>query len=121
MLLLLLLLLFVTSQDSLLEHVASLASLSHPNLVRICGVVIDPPLVVTEFHKHSLDSILHQAHQQWRGAEPAAADALNSIGRRQVGVANNVYNVCHVRHVPLAAVCRRCISFLKQAALAVDK
>jgi hypothetical protein len=71
-----------------LEHVASLASLSHPNLVRICGVVIDPPLVVTEFHKHSLDSILHQAREQWMGAEPAAADALNSIGRRQVCAAN---------------------------------
>jgi hypothetical protein len=38
-------------------------------------------------HKHSLDSILHQAHQQWRGTEPAAADALTSIRRRHVSVA----------------------------------
>jgi hypothetical protein len=72
--------------------VASLASLSHPNLVRICGVVIDPPLVVTEFHKHSLDSILQQAREQWRGAAPAADEALNSIGRRQVGGAKDGYH-----------------------------
>jgi hypothetical protein len=79
-------------QDSLLEHVASLASLSHPNLVRICGVVIDPPLVVTEFHKHSLDSVLQLAREQWRGAEAAAAaggaraetGVPSSLGRRQV-------------------------------------
>jgi hypothetical protein len=37
-------------------------------------------------------SILHQARKQWRGAEPAAADAVNSIGRRQVGAASQYDN-----------------------------
>jgi hypothetical protein len=83
----------LSPQDSLLEHVAALADLSHPNLVRICGVVIDPPLVVTEFHKHSLDSVLQQAREQWRGGEAAAAAAAAAReggGAREGGVPSSI-------------------------------
>jgi hypothetical protein len=39
-----------------------------------------------------LDSILQQAREQWRGAAPADDDdALNSIGRQQVGAAKDDY------------------------------
>jgi hypothetical protein len=33
------------------KEVALLTSLNHPNLVRFCGVCLDPPLVVMEFYR----------------------------------------------------------------------
>ena len=39
-------------QNALLKEVGILAKLTHPNLVRFCGVCLDPPLVVMEFYRN---------------------------------------------------------------------
>lgn len=38
-------------QNALHKEVVLLTSLNHPNLVRFCGVCLDPPLVVMEYYK----------------------------------------------------------------------
>jgi hypothetical protein len=50
--LLLWLLLLQMLQNALLGEVGILAKLTHPNLVRFCGVCLDPPLVVTEYFRN---------------------------------------------------------------------
>jgi hypothetical protein len=46
--------------------VALLTSLNHPNLVRFCGVCLDPPLVVMEYYRHgNVYSMLEKARRQW--------------------------------------------------------
>lgn len=40
------------TQNALLKEVGLLAKLTHPNLVRFCGVCLDPPLVVMEYYKN---------------------------------------------------------------------
>ena len=40
------------AQNALLKEVGLLAKLTHPNLVRFCGVCLDPPLVVMEYYKN---------------------------------------------------------------------
>ncbi|WIA08465.1 hypothetical protein OEZ85_007902 [Tetradesmus obliquus] len=51
--------------NALRKEVALLTSLKHPNLVRFCGVCLDPPLVVMEYYRHgSLFSMLDQARRQ---------------------------------------------------------
>lgn len=46
-----------------------LTSLNHPNLVRFCGVCLDPPLVVMEFYRHgNVFSMLEKARRQWSNA-----------------------------------------------------
>lgn len=39
-------------QNALLKEVGLLAKLTHPNLVRFCGVCLDPPLVVMEYYRN---------------------------------------------------------------------
>lgn len=34
-----------------MKEVGLLISLNHPNLVRFCGVCLDPPLVVMEYYR----------------------------------------------------------------------
>jgi hypothetical protein len=42
-----------------------LTSLNHPNLVRFCGVCLDPPLLVMEYYRHgSVYSMLERARRQ---------------------------------------------------------
>lgn len=38
-------------QNALLKEVGLLGKLMHPNLVRFCGVCLDPPLVVMEYYR----------------------------------------------------------------------
>jgi serine/threonine protein kinase len=53
-------------QDALRKEVALLTSLNHPNLVRFCGVCLDPPLVVMEYYRHgNVYSMLEKARRQW--------------------------------------------------------
>lgn len=53
-------------QDALRKEVSLLTSLNHPNLVRFCGVCLDPPLVVMEFYRHgNVFSMLEKARRQW--------------------------------------------------------
>jgi hypothetical protein len=40
------------TQNALLKEVGILAKLTHPNLVRFCGVCLDPPLVVMEYYRN---------------------------------------------------------------------
>lgn len=39
-------------QKALLTEVGILSKLTHPNLVRLCGVCLDPPLVLMEFYRN---------------------------------------------------------------------
>ncbi|KAF6265332.1 hypothetical protein COO60DRAFT_1623953 [Scenedesmus sp. NREL 46B-D3] len=54
------------ARDALRREVALLTSLNHPNLVRFCGVCLDPPLVVMEYYRHgNVYSMLEKARRQW--------------------------------------------------------
>jgi serine/threonine protein kinase len=44
-------LLFLFTQEALQKEVGMLTSLNHPNLVRFCGVCLDPPLLVMEYYR----------------------------------------------------------------------
>eukprot|EP00879_Flechtneria_rotunda_P011134 GHRR01011632.1.p1 GENE.GHRR01011632.1~~GHRR01011632.1.p1 ORF type:complete len:1046 (+),score=387.29 GHRR01011632.1:425-3139(+) len=53
------------ARDALRKEVMLLTSLNHPNVVRFCGVCLDPPLVVMEFYKHgSVYALLEKARRQ---------------------------------------------------------
>jgi serine/threonine protein kinase len=54
-------------QEALRREVALLTSLNHPNLVRFCGVCLDPPLLIMEYYRHgNVYSLLQKARRQWR-------------------------------------------------------
>ena len=46
------------AQNALLKEVGLLAKLTHPNLVRFCGVCVDPPMVIMQYHNGSLYKML---------------------------------------------------------------
>jgi serine/threonine protein kinase len=41
-------------QEALQKEVGMLTSLNHPNLVRFCGVCLDPPLLVMEYYRQNV-------------------------------------------------------------------
>ncbi len=53
-------------QESLLKEVQMLNHLTmHPNVVRFCGVCLDPPLIITEYYSRgSLYHMLQRARKQ---------------------------------------------------------
>jgi serine/threonine protein kinase len=65
-----------------------LTSLNHPNLVRFCGVCLDPPLLVMEYYRHgSVFGMLDRARRQLAksrapGGQQAAAGANQKVGAR---------------------------------------
>ena len=49
-------------QDALLKEASLMANCTHPNLVRLCGVCLDPPLLVTEYYRNGrLSELLSRA------------------------------------------------------------
>eukprot|EP00878_Enallax_costatus_P003652 GHUV01003866.1.p1 GENE.GHUV01003866.1~~GHUV01003866.1.p1 ORF type:complete len:1163 (+),score=390.16 GHUV01003866.1:185-3673(+) len=54
------------ARNALRKEVALLMCFNHPNLVRFCGVCLDPPLVVMEFYKHgNVFQMIEKARRQW--------------------------------------------------------
>jgi serine/threonine protein kinase len=72
-------------QEALQKEVGMLTSLNHPNLVRFCGVCLDPPLLVMEYYRHgSVFGMLDRARRQLAkcrapGGEHAAAGANQKV------------------------------------------
>eukprot|EP00882_Tetradesmus_deserticola_P033722 GHRQ01038546.1.p1 GENE.GHRQ01038546.1~~GHRQ01038546.1.p1 ORF type:complete len:228 (+),score=79.53 GHRQ01038546.1:820-1503(+) len=55
-----------SARNALCKEVGLLTSFNHPNLVRFCGVCLDPPLVVMEYYRHgNVYSMLEKARRQW--------------------------------------------------------
>lgn len=66
----------VTLQEALQKEVGMLTSLNHPNLVRFCGVCLDPPLLVMEYYRHgSVFGLLDRARRQLAKCRAAAQQA----------------------------------------------
>eukprot|EP00878_Enallax_costatus_P013757 GHUV01014388.1.p1 GENE.GHUV01014388.1~~GHUV01014388.1.p1 ORF type:complete len:500 (+),score=85.50 GHUV01014388.1:1551-3050(+) len=54
------------ARECLRNEAALLMCFNHPNLVRFCGVCLDPPLVVMEYYSHgNLFNMVEKARRQW--------------------------------------------------------
>jgi serine/threonine protein kinase len=69
------------SQNALLKEVGILAKLSlHPNLVRFCGVCLDPPLVVMDYCRNgSMFHMLEGARSAIMQGRPSKVWAATAV------------------------------------------
>jgi serine/threonine protein kinase len=71
-------------QEALQKEVGMLTSLSHPNLVRFCGVCLDPPLLVMEYYRHgSVFGMLDRARRQLVKCRAAGQQQAAGAGANQ--------------------------------------
>jgi serine/threonine protein kinase len=67
-------------QLSLMKEVRMMTALNHPNIVRFCGVCLNPQFIVTEYyHRGSLFIILQKARKQ---LERGINDKVGGQGRQ---------------------------------------
>jgi len=69
-------------QEALLKEAGFMVKFTHPSLVHLCGVCLDPPLLVMEYYhngsmwsmlEHARDAVVHQRTNKVRSAGRLAA------------------------------------------------
>jgi serine/threonine protein kinase len=102
-------------QDELQRKAALLSTIKHRNIVRFCGVALDPPLLVMEYYRHgSVHSMLEKARQQWGNtlsAKPQLSNDADEVQDRGPGCscARHIYK-SQLHSLKVAAVtCMRLV------------
>lgn len=75
-----------------------MTNLNHPNLVRFCGVCLDPPLLVMEYYHHgSVYNLLEKAKRQWiHSLTDTGAEAKDDKWSKKVTKDHNcIVTDCH--------------------------